>query len=39
MESLNPELALYGRTNEFTRTNDVLTTISEVSTGVVSLII
>ena len=37
MESLNPELALYSRKNECTRTNTVLHPISEVSTGAVSL--
>ena len=38
MESLNPELALYGSNNLCTRTNTVLPPISEVSTGAVSLI-
>ena len=37
MESLNPELALYGSKNECARTNIVLLPISEVSTGAVSL--
>ena len=39
MESLNPELALYGSKNEFPRTNTVVFPISEVSTGAVSLVI
>ena len=38
IESLNPELALYGSKNGCTRTNTVLPTISEVSTGAVSLL-
>ena len=39
MESVVPELALYGSKNESTKTNTVLLPISEVSTVVVSLII
>ena len=37
MESLNPELALYGSKNESSWTNTVLPPISEVSTDGVSL--
>ena len=37
MESLNPELALYGNTNKFTKSNTVLLPISDASTGAVSL--
>ena len=37
MESLNPELALYGSKHECDRTNTVLSLISEVSTWAVSL--
>ena len=37
-ESLNPELALYGSKEECTMTNTVSHLISEVRTGVVSLI-
>ena len=39
MQSLSPELALYGSKNKFTRTKTVLPPISEVSTGAVSLIV
>ena len=39
MESLNPELALYGGKNESARTNTVLLPISEVSKEGVSLVI
>ena len=38
METLNPELALYGCKDLCTRTKTVLPPISEVSTGAVSLI-
>ena len=37
MDSLNPELALYGSKNECARTKTVLPPIYEVSTGAVSL--
>ena len=37
MESPNPKFALYGGTNECTRTNMLLLPLSEVSTGAVSL--
>ena len=37
MESLVPELALYGGESECARTKTVLLPISEVSTGAVSL--
>ena len=38
MESLIPELALFGSKNEFTRTTTVLLLLSEVGTGAVSLV-
>ena len=37
MESLLPELALYGGNNECATTNTVFLSISKVSTGAVSL--
>ena len=39
MESIFPELALYGSTNECARTDTVLKLISEVCNGTVSLLI
>ena len=38
MESLNPDLAIYGSKNEFTRTDTVFFALSEIRQEAVSLL-